>query len=137
ERRSRVARPVGDPLVMSEPPTALLYVHAELYRHLLPWPAPRPARDRQAHGLEVEKGERRRELRQRLLECLLHDHPAGLHRLDLARVNRRKLELRREVVDRGVTIGLELDRPPPIDAVQAAHVVVRKLGPAARDERAV
>jgi len=44
---------------MSEPPTALLYVDAEPYRHLLPWPAPRPARDRQAHGLEVKKGERR------------------------------------------------------------------------------
>ena len=59
ERRSGVARHVGDPLVMSEPPTALLYVHAEPCRHLLPWPAPRPARDRQAHGLEVKKGERR------------------------------------------------------------------------------
>src|SRR2546430_16722736 len=60
--RPRILRPLGDPLMMHQTAAPLLDVNAELHRDLLPRPAPRPAWDRQAHCLEIEKRERRREL---------------------------------------------------------------------------
>src|SRR5207247_10345985 len=61
---------------------------------------------------------------------LFRSHPPRLHRLHLARVDHRELEVRREIVDRRIAVGLELERPLALDAVQLAHVVVGELGPA-------
>src|SRR2546421_6397000 len=55
---TRILRPVGDPSVMHQTAAPFLDVNAELHRHLLPRPAPRPARDCEAHRLEIEKRER-------------------------------------------------------------------------------
>src|SRR2546422_5518381 len=63
------------------------HMRAELHRHLLPRPAPRPARDREAHGLEIEKRERRRERGQRLRERRLHHHPPRLQDRKSTRLN--------------------------------------------------
>ena len=52
-------------------------------------------------------------------------------------MNHRELQVGRQVVDRRKPVGLELEGPLPIDAVQAAHVMIGRLGPATRDERAV
>ena len=46
QRGPRIARPVGDPLVMHQATTALLRVHTELHRDLLPGPAPGPRNPR-------------------------------------------------------------------------------------------
>src|SRR3989442_11442130 len=62
ECRSRILRPVGDPLMMHPSAALLLHMRAELHRHLLPRPAPRPAGDGETDRLEIEKGERRREM---------------------------------------------------------------------------
>src|SRR5216117_976631 len=68
ERRSRILQPLRDPLMMLKSAAPPLNMRAELHRHLLPRPAPRPSWDRKAHGLEIEKRERRPELGQRLRE---------------------------------------------------------------------
>src|SRR3989441_12184889 len=64
--RPRILRPLGDPLMMHQTAAPLLDVDAELHRYLLPRPAPRPARNPEAHRLEIEKRERRPELSERL-----------------------------------------------------------------------
>src|SRR5216110_932259 len=98
------------------------------------WPGCRPARDRKAHRLEIEKRERRHELSERLRERRLHHHPPRLHRLHLTRVDHRQLQVRGQVVDRRVPVGFELERSLALDAVQFADVVIGELGPAALDE---
>src|SRR3981189_3187200 len=45
ECRPRILRPAGNPLMVCQTAAALLYMYAELHRHLLPRPARRPARD--------------------------------------------------------------------------------------------
>src|SRR2546425_10536550 len=87
ECRARVGRAFREPLMVHESATALFDVTAELHRHVLPRPAADPAGDREADGLEVEKGERRRELGQRAGERGLDHHPTSGHGLDLARVD--------------------------------------------------
>src|SRR5260370_6208662 len=128
---------VGDPLVMHQPAAPLLDVDAELHRYELPRPASRPAWDGETHRLEVQKGERRRELGECRRERGLHHHATGLDRLHLARVDHRQLEIGGQVVERSAPARLILEHLLPLDAVQAARVVVGKRWPRAFDERAL
>src|SRR5229473_1086520 len=137
ERGPRILGAVGDPLVMHQPAAPLLDVDAELHRYELPRPASRPAWDGETHRLEVQKGERRRELGECRRERGLHHHATGLDRLHLARVDHRQLEIGGQVVERGIPVRLILEHLLPLDAVQAADVVVGKRWPTAFDERAL
>ena len=137
ERGARISGAVGKPLVVHQAAAALFRVAAELDGHVLPRPATVPPRDREAHGLEIEKCERRRELDQRPGERRLDHHPARGHRSHLALVDDGQLEVRRQVVDRCVAVRLVLQRLLALDPVQAADVMVRQLRPAALEERAI
>ena len=137
ERGTGICGTVGEPLVMHQPAAPLLHVAAELHRHVLPRPAAVPAGDREAHGLEVEEGERRGELGERLRQCRLDHHASRGHRAHLPRVDRGQLQVGRQVVQRRVAVGLVLAHLLALDAVQAADVVLRQLRPAPLDEGTV
>ncbi len=122
----------GEPFVVVDP-IGMLDVDAELHRHALIRRAPWPARDRGAHGLEVEERHGRAECPNRGGGIPLDDQLSGLDRKALALAN--ALERLGDVLDAFDAAGEQLGDAAAAP-VEGRHVVLGERSEASRLEGA-